>query len=276
MNTSNAAHKPSDLEVQYRGETRAADGYQYWTTSEEDEEALDIVEQVASGVYDEEQAKKQKKVRRKIFPAGTWRRTGIRLASMVLIAVLAGLVYFGITYYQVTSAAGDDDTRTADAIIVLGAAQYNGSPSNVLQERLDHAYNLYNSYAENDRPKIITTGAAAPGDSQSEGGVGYAHLIEKGVPESDIELIPEGDNSWEQLSAAAAVIDNNVFDEVLLVSDSYHNYRLQAIADELGLDAYVSPSAIEPDLTDYIRETAAVSIGRITGYRRLSNFTEDG
>ena len=271
MNTSEAAHKPSDLEAQFRGETRTADGYQYWTTSEEDEHSLDIREQVASGAYEAEAAAKKKKVRRKILPAGAWRRTGIRLASMVLIVAVAALAYFGFTYFQVSGAASTDDTQPADAIIVLGAAQYNGSPSNVLQERLDHAYNLYE---EGIAPTIITTGAGAEGDVTTEGLVGLEHLLGRGVPESDILTIPEGSNTWEQLSAASAVIQNNQFDSVLLVSDSYHSYRLQAIADELGIEAYVSPSAIEPDITDYLRESAAVSIGRITGYRRLSNFTE--
>lgn len=269
MNTSNAAHKPSDLEPTYRGETRTADGYQFWTTSSEDEETIGIREKVESGALDPVEKKVE---RRKMFPAGTARRTAIRLVSMVLILLILAVAYFAFNYVQVSGAAGNDETRQADAIIVLGAAQYNGAPSNVLQERLDHAYNLY---SEGVAPLIITTGAGADGDVTTEGLVGYEHLLRRGVPERDIELIPEGSNSWEQLSAAAVVIQQHQADEVLLVSDGYHNYRLLDIADELGIDAYVSPSAIEPSMTDYLREAAAVSIGRITGYRRLSAFTED-
>ncbi len=267
MNTSDAAHKPSDIEADYRGETRTADGYQFWTTSLEDEESVGIREKVASGAFDPVEKKAE---RSKIFPPGTARRTIIRLVSMLLILLILGLAYFGFNYVQVTGAAGTDETRQADAIIVLGAAQYNGSPSNVLQERLDHAFALY---SEGVAPLIITTGASAEGDLTTEGLVGYEHLLAHGVPAEDIELIPEGTNSWEQLSAAAAVIQDYQADEVLLVSDRYHNYRLLDIADELGIDAYVSPSAIEPGMSDFLRETAAVSIGRITGYRRLSAFT---
>ncbi|MBT5754471.1 MAG: YdcF family protein, partial [Acidimicrobiaceae bacterium] len=96
----------------------------------------------------------------------------------------------------------------------------------------------------------------------------------RGVPEEDITLIPEGTNSWQQLSASAAQIETLRMDSVLLVSDGYHNYRLLAIADELGIEAYVSPSAVASTTMNVVRESAAVSIGRITGYRRLSAFTE--
>ena len=137
MNTSNAAHKPSDNEAHYHGETRSADGYQYWTASEEDEESLDIGAQVDSG---ESEARAAKTVRRKILDKGVFRRTGIRIASLILITVLAGIGYFVFNYVQVSGAQGDDNTRQSDAAIVLGAAQYNGLPSYVLQERLDHAF----------------------------------------------------------------------------------------------------------------------------------------
>ena len=234
---------------------------------------LDIREQVANETYVE-----PKPPRRKLFPPGLFRRTGIRLASLVLIAVLLLGGYFVFNYVQVSGSAGENTTQRVDAIVVLGAAQYNGAPSYVLAERLDHAYNLYREYDEGDRPYMFTTGAGAEGDVTTEGLVGYGHLRSKTEPvvESDIKVIPEGSNTWEQLSAVAHQVDVLQIDSVLLVSDSYHTYRLLAIADELGIEAYVSPSAVDPDLTDYIRETAAVSIGRITGYRRLSSFTEDG
>ncbi len=269
MNTSNAAHNPSDIEAQYHGETRVADGYQYWTTNEEDEDALDIVERVASGEYD---AKDVKTERRKLLEPGAFRRTGIRIASLILITVLASIGYFIFNYVQVSGAQGDDNTRQADAAIVLGAAQYNGSPSYVLQERLDHAFNLY---TDDVVDRIFVTGGGAKGEDNTEGNAGFQHLRSKGVPEADITLIPEGTNSWQQLSASAAQIQILQLDSVLLVSDGYHNYRLLDIADELGVEAYVSPSAVEGTVINTLRESAAVSIGRVTGYRRLSAFTED-
>ena len=270
MNTSEAAHKPSDLEAQFQGQTRTADGYQYWTTSEEDEESLDIRDQVAAGTYE---SKEQKAPRRKILEPGAIRRTGVRVAAIILISVLVAIVYLIVTYVQVTGASGDDDRQEADVAIVLGAAQFNGAPSNVLQERLDHAFNLYtDQYVDH----IFVTGGGAEGDTTTESRVGLEHLLAKGVPADDITEIPEGANSWEQLAASAAEIQNLQLDNALLVSDGYHNYRLLAIADELGLEAYVSPSVIEGTFVDDLRESVAVSIGRITGYERLSELTEGG
>jgi uncharacterized SAM-binding protein YcdF (DUF218 family) len=268
VQTSAPANKPSDHEADYQGAPRPAAGYQYWATSQEEEEAGDVLDRITA--TDEVAA--VVKERRRVLPRGAFRRTTIRLVSLVLILILVGVAYVIFNYFQVTGAAGDDTTRPVDAIIVLGAAQYNGSPSYVLGERLDHAFNLY---SEGIAPIIMTTGAGAEGDITTEGLVGLEHLRAKDVPESDIVLIPEGTNSWEQLSASAFQIERLQLDSVLLVSDGYHNYRLLDIADELGIEAYVSPSIVEARFSDNLREAVAVSIGRITGYRRLSAFTEN-
>jgi vancomycin permeability regulator SanA len=268
VDSSNEANKPPDLSAGYRGEERLGDGYQYWANSEEDEEFLDIHERVGSdGHYVED----VEKPRRKIFRVATFRRIGRSFVALVLLAVLACAGYFVFNYVQVSSAQGDDDTRPADAAIVLGAAQYNGSPSYVLQARLDHALNLYNDDVVD---RVFVTGAGAIGDATTEGLTGLEYLLGEGVPESDIVVIPEGTNSWEQLSASALQIQNLQLDSVLLVSDGYHNYRLLDIADELGIIAFVSPSAVKSTISNTLRESAAVSIGRITGYRRLSTFTD--
>ena len=272
MRTSEAANSPSDIQAQFTGETRTADGYQYWTTSREDEEALQQKEiQDAAEAGEAPEPEKVKKPRKKLLKPGAGKRTFYRFMGLLLALVVIGAFYYGFNYFQVSDATATDTTQPADAVIVLGAAQYNGSPSGVLQERLDHAYNLY---ADGTAPLIFTTGAGAPGDITTEGLVGLEHLRGKGVPESDIVLIPEGTNTWEQLSASAFQIEQLELDSVLLVSDEYHSYRLLAIADELGINAFVSPSANAYSRMEVIREAAAVSIGRITGYRRLSNFTD--
>lgn len=270
--SNSAAHKPSEIEAQYRGETRTGSGYQFWTTSEEDEESIDIREKIERG----EVIEPKKKPRRRLFAPGVAKRTFIRLASIILIGLLAAIGYFVFNYFAITGSsddsAGVEPTEPVGAIVVLGAAQYDGFPSNVLQERLDHAYNLY---SDGLAPRIITTGGAGlDGDVETEGLVGLIHLRGKDVPESDIVTIPEGSNTWEQLSATAFQMEELDIDNVVLVSDRYHSYRLLEIAEELGIDATVSPSAIRPTLENNLREAAAVSIGRITGYRRLSAFTE--
>lgn len=268
VNSRTAANNPSDVEPQYKGETRVGHGYEYWTTSEEDEESLTITERLDAQA---ENPQPVKKPRKKLMKPGFVKRTFLRLGGLLFVLIVLSGAYFAFNYFKVTGQSEVDTTAPADAIIVLGAAQYNGSPSQVLQERLDHAYNLYK---DDTAPLIFTTGAGAPGDITTEGLVGLEHLLEQGMPESDIVLIPEGSNTWEQLSASAFQIEQLDLDTVVLVSDRYHTYRLQQIADELGIDALVSPSAIEPSIRDNLREAAAVSLGRITGYRRLSNFTD--
>jgi len=267
--STSAANSPSDVQSAYKGETRTGHGYEYWTTSEEDEESVSIAERFAETGEDPAQATKAP--RKPLFAPGAAGRILTRFLGLLLVAILLAAGYFLFNYIAVSGQNGTDTTQPADAIVVLGAAQYNGSPSGVLQERLDHAYNLY---VEGMAPRIFTTGAGAPGDITTEGLVGLTHLIEKGVPESDIVLIPEGTNTWEQLSASAFQIQELELDSVILVSDEYHNYRLLAIADELGINAFVSPSANETTIQNTAREAAAVSIARITGYRRLSNFTD--
>lgn len=248
----------------FRGKVREARGYEYWATSPEDEETLESsTDEVVAGKLEPTPEKRR-------FEKGVIRRTLRRFSTLLFfLAVFLGL-YLLFNLVQIARAA-DDNAQAADAIVVLGAAQYNGTPSFVLQERLDHAFNLYE---QGLAPLIFTTGTGAEGDIKTEGLVGLEHLLSRGVPEDDIVLIPEGSNTWEQLSASAFQIEQLEIDTVLLVSDKYHNYRLLAIANELGIEAAVSPSTVEPTYQNYLRETVAVSLGRITGYRRLSNLTD--
>jgi uncharacterized SAM-binding protein YcdF (DUF218 family) len=188
-----------------------------------------------------------------------------------LVLALVGLVvlYVGVTFGQVWWASRDDDARPAGAIIVMGAAQYDGRPSPVLQARLDHAVQLRR---EGHAELIIVTGGKQAGDRVTQGVAGYRYLRSQGVPEDDIKVEVEGTNSYEELSASALIVENaGVSDSVLVVTDPYHSFRVQQIADEVGLDAAVSPANTSSSIAALARETAAVSLGRILGYRRLSN-----
>jgi len=296
---TSAANKPSDLEAQYQGEIRTGHGYQYWTTSEEDEEAEDIRDIVERG---EEVPKPKPK--KKLLKPGTLRRVGVRLASLLLIGILAAIAWFVFNLVQVYGAADDVTTQPAQAIVVLGAAQNNGTPSGVLRERLDHALDLRENeglWIDGVPPVIMTTGAGQENETNTEGRAGYDYLISKGLTDDEILVIPEGTNTYEQLSAslfqleqldaaAADAFDPEPGDDrtapdltpVILVSDGYHNYRLLQIADEVGMSSgergvYVSPQQIiDPTTMNHVREAAATSIGRILGFRRLSSITDPG
>lgn len=177
--------------------------------------------------------------------------------------------YIALTFFQVLIASGEDDRSAADAIVVLGAAQYDGDPSPVLARRLDQAFELW---ASDVASLVVTTGSNQPGDRVTEGFAGFEYLRFAGVPEENLLVITDGNSSWEQLAATARVLRDRDLDSVVLVSDPYHALRLRQIADQVGLDATVSSTDGGASIRQLLRETAAVSLGRILGYRRVDNW----
>lgn len=194
----------------------------------------------------------------------------------VLAALLALLVlYVGFTAWQVwdysRSGVSVDEavqSEPVDAIVVLGAAQYDGAPSPVLEGRLRRALALYDA---GRAQFIITTGSNQEGDRFTEGYAGYTFLRDQGVPDEALLFDIDGGNTYEQLTSAFAILNDRDLNSVILVSDSYHSYRLLQMADEVGLRAEVSPTELDLTLFNLARETAAVSVGRVIGFRRLSN-----
>ncbi|NCY17305.1 MAG: YdcF family protein [Actinobacteria bacterium] len=195
-------------------------------------------------------------------------RWAIRLVSALLTLLL---LYIGVTFAQVWMASQRDDRSPASAIIVMGAAQWNGVPSPVLKGRLDHALQLYR---DGDAPIIVVTGGKQAGDAVTQGYSGFTYLRSQGVPESAIRVEVAGTNSFEELSASSVIVrDAGGTNAVLIVTDPYHALRVASIADEVGLDAHVAPTDASSSFQELFRETIAVSLGRIIGYRRLAAFT---
>ena len=194
---------------------------------------------------------------------------GLRWVIRITLGLLAVVVlYLGITFAQVWWASRQDDAARASAIVVMGAAQWNGSPSPVLKERLDHAADLYQ---RGIAPVVIVAGGKQPGDKETQGLVSFEYLRAKGIPESAIKIEVEGKNSFEELSSTAFIMRQAGLPlDVVIVTDPYHSYRSADIADEVGLSAHVSPTKGRSTFSDYVRETGAVAIGRIINYRRLS------
>lgn len=184
------------------------------------------------------------------------------------LAVLV-TAYLGVTFVQVWMAAGRHDGGPVDAVVVLGAAQYDGVPSPVFQARLDHAAELYRDGAA---PTVVVTGGGQPEDRFTEGTVGYRYLRDQGIPDEDLVVIVDGSNTWESLAAARRPLAEAGLESVLLVSDPYHNLRLLGTADDLGLDAHVDATDSGSSFGRLLRETGAVAVGRIIGYRRLLRF----
>jgi uncharacterized SAM-binding protein YcdF (DUF218 family) len=197
-----------------------------------------------------------------------------RLARKLIgFVILLAVVYLGFTFAQVWLTSRRDDARKAEAIVVFGAAQYNGRPSPVLRARLDHAADLY----ERDiAPLIVVTGGKQVGDETNEATASANYLAKEYGIKGDDKVLKEvsSENSWQQMASAANELRKRGKEQVILVTDPFHAARVQAMAEELGLDSHVSPTRTSPiggtdELRHFARETVAVAAGRIVGFRRL-------
>jgi uncharacterized SAM-binding protein YcdF (DUF218 family) len=192
---------------------------------------------------------------------------GIIAAFFVLVVLYVGSVAWEVRHY-----ARADQARKVDAIVVMGAAQYNGQPSAVLRARLDHAAALWE---EGYAPYIVVTGGKIPGDTNTEASASAAYLGTLGVPDEDVLREVQGRNSWQSLKASALFMQDRDIQSVLLVSDSFHDARIRQMANDLGLDAYVSPTTTSP-ITGATRqkylmkEVVALSLGKVIGFNRIS------
>ena len=201
----------------------------------------------------------------------------MKLVAKLTTALLAALVlYLGVTFAQVWLAARDDQAQQAQAIVVFGTAQYNGVPSPVLAARLDHAIELY----ERDlAPVIVVTGGNQPGDKFTEATASANYLIQRGVPDEDVLREVSGTTSWQSLAAAANFLGDRSINDVLLVSDPFHSLRIRAMASELGLEGHSSPTKTSPisgmsEARYMVRETVAVAVGRVVGFRRQASIQD--
>lgn len=163
-----------------------------------------------------------------------------RILGAIAIALVTGWL---ITVALILLAGSRPSLHRADAILVLGAAQYNGRPSPVLKARLDYALDLYR-----DRwaPYLVVTGGVGSGDTLSEGGVARQYAINHGVPDSVILVDRRGTTSARSMAAAAALMRTKQLKSALLVSDSYHMLRLELLARRNGLTPYRAPTPFSP------------------------------
>ncbi len=176
------------------------------------------------------------------MPVWTHRRlvAGTIVSLLLLFGWAAVVVAVAVT-------ATRDQATTADAIAVLGAAQYNGRPSPVFRARLDHAATLYQ---RDLAPVVLVTGGVGTGDTVSESEVGRRYLIKAGLPEAGVVALPAGGSTYSSLEGVARWFGGRESRRVLLVSDGFHMLRLETIAARLGLVAFTSPAANSPIRTN--------------------------
>lgn len=194
------------------------------------------------------------------------------VTRLVSLFVLAALVIFGITMYQIYSFGQRDQARRAPVEVVMGAAEFDGSPSDVLRARLDHAILLFNRGLV---AKIITTGGSETGDIYTEAQVAKTYLIDHGVPSADIISDPVGQDTYQSMVSVATAMHVLSLSGAIFVSDRFHEYRVSQIASQLGIVDYSSPTTTSPIvgralIADYAREAAAVLGAKVLGYKLLS------
>ncbi len=162
--------------------------------------------------------------------------------ALGLILLAGGMVYT-VSLVLVLVFSQQDQRRPVDAIVVLGAAQYNGRPSPVFRARLDHALALYR---EGLAPIIVVTGGVGRGDTISEAIVGRRYLMARDVPADAVVAQPRGRSTMASMTAVSVWLRRSGRNRVLLVSDPFHTFRLRLEARRHALDALISPTESSP------------------------------
>jgi uncharacterized SAM-binding protein YcdF (DUF218 family) len=169
------------------------------------------------------------------------RHSGRRWLSfkfLLALVVVTLLIWIAVLYREVRMQSYKDETRTADVIVVFGAAEYAGRPSPVFRARLDHAFDLFK---KGIAPVIITTGGKGGEPQLSEGGVGRDYLIQRGVPENNIIAETQSDDTSQSAARVANIMRTNGFHTCVAVSDGYHMFRIKQMLAEEGIEAYGAP-----------------------------------
>jgi uncharacterized SAM-binding protein YcdF (DUF218 family) len=200
-----------------------------------------------------------------------WATAPIRMVfKLVFLLIFALILYFVVTLVQVWLTSRDYAPVQADAIVVMGSAQYNGVPSPDLQARLDEALILYqDKYA----PLIMCTGYKQPGDNYTEAQACAMYLESKGVPKKAI-LKAKGTDTWGNWSTAAPQLKARDVISVLVVTDPFHEDLSMAMASSLGFQPHPTPTKTSPikgtaTIPYFLKEAAGVAVGRIVGFSHL-------
>ena len=187
-------------------------------------------------------------------------------ALVAFVAVLFAGMRINAVAHDIRLESRIDEVQPADVIIVLGAAEYRGRPSPVLQARLNHALLLY---LQGMAPRILTTGGKGDDPTYSEGEVAHAYLSRHGVPSEAILVESEGDSTVRSIAGAREIMRRMDLKSCIVVSDGYHIYRVKKMLEGMGMKVYGSPRPAGPPLEGwrqdwvYTRQAIAYELWRI-------------
>ena len=189
-------------------------------------------------------------------------RRGVFGLVLMLLALVGG------TAFRVWQVARENDRTEADIIVVLGAAQYNGKPSDIFSARLIKAKQLYDAGVAKT---IVTAGGKKAEDNFTEAQAGALWLTRHGVPASATLAVGEGNDTLRSLRAVAQQVSAHGWHTAVLVSDPWHSFRARTMAGDLGLEAWTAPTHSGPvvqervtQLRYIVRETGALLYYRLT------------
>ncbi len=162
---------------------------------------------------------------------------------LLIVGALGAVIAFGFMAFRIWQTGSQDDPRPSDAIVVLGAAQYDGRPSAILKARLDHAIELFEQGAA---PWLVVTGGKAEGDRTTEAATARAYAVRRGVPADRILFEDRGRTTLESLGGVATVLADHGLRSAIFVSDRTHMLRVLRIAADKGITARGSPTMTSP------------------------------
>lgn len=177
------------------------------------------------------------------------------LARLILAGLVVGLALAGYTAYRVWEQGNRDERQAADAIVVMGAAQYDGRPSPLFRARLDHAIELFH---EGVAPWLVVTGGKAEGDRTTEADAARLYAIANDVPDSAILAEDQSRTTLQSIRLVAALMTERDLETAVFVSDPSHMLRVLRMASDEGITGYGSPTRTSPLERDPVRRVDAI------------------
>ncbi|MDN5760263.1 MAG: YdcF family protein [Tomitella sp.] len=194
-----------------------------------------------------------------------WTRRAIAGALIMGVLLVCG------TAFRVWQVARVDDVSPVGAVLVLGAAQYNGTPSEVFQARLDRGAELFEAGVA---PLVVTVGGRQQGDETTEAEAGRQYLIDEGIPSSSVMAVAVGSDTLGSIDAVASMLHSRNVDSVVIASDPWHSLRARTMARDTGLEATTAPTRTGPavytrsaQLHGIVRETGALLWYQLTHFQ---------
>jgi len=176
-------------------------------------------------------------------------------ARLVIAGLIAGIAIGGYAAYRIWEQGNRDEREPADAIVVMGAAQYDGRPSPVFAARLDHAIDLFH---DGVAPRLIVTGGKREGDRTTEAASAKRYAIEHGVPEEAILSEDASRTTLQSIRRVAALMRGEGMGSAVFVSDPSHMLRVLRMASDEGISGFGSPTRTSPLERDAVARVDAI------------------